>query len=478
MAHPAAHPIRIRNRGDGAEQLLVLQNGKPPDEGLLERLRAIEALPYVASVLALPDLHQKDKAEIPSSVAVTTRGAIVPEFTSVAVNDGMGIVLTDLEARDVTPERLLDFFANMNEHAARHVLDRNRYSLSAADMAAAAMEGGRAGVRRYDLPETVLDHMEDNGGTPIESLDGSWSKTIPYLLRATTLGRCEMGLNFGGNHFLEVQTVESVCDPLFAARWGLVPGRVTVMYHLGPGPFASTLLHHYSRRKSLHGARVFGFFLSKLLFHFARSRPGSLADRWNLHFRREGWSAFREDSEEGLAFRQALALATNFGFAYRLATVAAIRDSLRAAFSPFQRADLLCDVPHNGVREEPWEDGSAWVARHNACRVTPRQPAIVAGMYDVPSYVGVGGTSAPPELHSYDHGAGHLIDDRRAENTLHPAAGSALRVKMKRGSRQVLAADTLPLRTSAPIDELVSVLAQHDMVQPVVRLRPLGTLKN
>ena len=478
MAHRAVHPIQMRSRADGPEQLLVLQNGKAPDPELIARLREIEQLPYVASVLALPDLHQKDKAEIPSSTAVTTRGAIVPEFTSVAVNDGMGIVLTDLDARDVTRERLLDFFANMNQHAARHVLDRNRYSLSAEDMAAAAIEGGRAGIRRYDLPEILLDHMEDGGGAPIASLDGAWGEIIPYLLRATALGRSEMGLNFGGNHFLEVQAVDRVVDPLFATRWGLDPGRVTVMYHLGPGPFSSTLLHHYSRRKSLHGARVFAFFLSKLMFHFARKSPGSIAQRWALHFRREGWSAFPSDSEEGQAFRQALALATNFGFAYRLATVAAIRDALRATFSPFQRADLLCDVPHNGLREEPWEDGTAWVARHNACRVTPRAPAIVAGMYDVPSYVGVGGTSAPPELHSYDHGAGNLIDERRAANTLHPSSGSALRVKMKRGTRHVQAADTLPLRTSAPIDELITVLSQHDMVQPVVKLRPLGTLKN
>jgi RNA-splicing ligase RtcB len=477
MALVAAHSLRARPR-DGADPLLVLRNGKPPDQDLLARLREIEALPYVASVLALPDLHQKDKAEIPSSVAVTTRGAIVPEFTSVAVNDGMGIVLTDLDARDMTRTRLLDFFANLNQHAARHVLDHNRYSLSAQDMAAAAIEGGRAGIRRYDLPETLLDRMEDGGGTPIGSLDGSWSETIPFLLRATALGRSEMGLNFGGNHFLEVQAVDAVSDPAYAARWGLVPGRVAVMYHLGPGPFSSTLLHHYSRRKSLHGARVFGFFLSKLLFHFARTRPGTLARRWDLHFKREGWSAFAADSEEGRAFQQALALATNFGFTYRLATVAAIREALRSAFSPRLRTDLLCDVPHNGVREEPWEDGTAWVARHNACRVTPRQPAIVAGMYDVPSYIGVGGTSASPELHSYDHGAGHLIDVQRAARTLQPADGDVLRVRMMRGTRRVLAEDRLPIRASAPIDDLMTVLGEHDMVRPVARMRPLGTLKN
>ena len=75
------------------------------DPGLRKRLETLAELPWVEAVLALPDVHQKDKAEIPSSVAVTTLDAIVPEFTSVAVNDGMGVVLTELEAKDFTPER-------------------------------------------------------------------------------------------------------------------------------------------------------------------------------------------------------------------------------------------------------------------------------------------------------------------------------------------------------------------------------------
>ncbi len=478
MAHPAVHPARTRRHQGEREKLIVLGAPHDGDETLLARLGEIESLPFVESVLALPDLHQKDKAEIPSSLAVTSRGAIVPEFTSVAVNDGMGVVLTDLDAKDVTPERLLDFFTRMNEHAARNIVDGNRYSLSATDMRAAAVEGGRAGIRRYELPEATLDRMEESGFVSVGPMEEEWAKTIPFLLRATALGRSEMGLNFGGNHFLEVQAVDGVRDPVLATRWGLVPGRVVVMYHLGPGPFASTLLHHHSRRKSLRGARVFGFFLSKLLFHYGQSRPGSFAQRWKLHFRRNGWTAFAPDSEEGLAFRQALALAINFGFAYRLATVAAIRDALRAAFSPFQRAELLCDVSHNGLREEPWGDDLAWVARHNACRISPRMPAIVAGMCDVPSYIGVGALGASPELHSYDHGAGHLIDVCRRVGTLPAVGGTALRVRMERGTRQVISSDALPLRTPAPIDGLMACLSQHDMVQPVARLRPLGTLKN
>ena len=54
------------------------------------RLAEVAALPFVTSVLGLPDRHQKGSMEVPSSIGIATRGVVVPEFTSVAVNDGMG----------------------------------------------------------------------------------------------------------------------------------------------------------------------------------------------------------------------------------------------------------------------------------------------------------------------------------------------------------------------------------------------------
>ena len=95
--------------------------------------------------------------EVPSSLAITTVGTIVPEFTSVAVNDGMGLVTTELDARDLTAERIARFFARINAHAASHPLDANRYSLSVPDLRAAALEGGRSVLGRYGLAPRVLD---------------------------------------------------------------------------------------------------------------------------------------------------------------------------------------------------------------------------------------------------------------------------------------------------------------------------------
>lgn len=473
--------LRAETEPEGMRRkLTVLAPGAPPDAELVARLEAIADLPWVEAVLALPDLHQKDKAEIPSSVAVTTLDAIVPEFTSVAVNDGMGVVLTDLEAKDVTPDKAVEFFRRINAHAAGHILDANRYSLPASALRRAAIEGGRAGTGIYGHEPSVLDRMEWCGRVHVPEGGDPWRTIVPALLKTTPLGRREMGLNFGGNHFLEMQVVDQATDPARAAAWGLAPGRVAVMYHLGPGPFGSILLHHFSRRKSLRGPRAPFYFLSKLLHHYgAAGRPGSASRRWDLHFREKGATVFAPGSPEGLGIRQAIAMATNFGFVYRLATIAAIRDALRATFSPALGVELLCDVAHNGVVEEPWGDGTAWVARHNACRVAPRAPAIVAGAHDVPSFIGCGAIDGPPELHSYDHGGGNLIDAWRRAGRLQATYQTMTRVRTGRGRNGALVSrDTLPVRTAAPVEELMDCLDRNRIVHPVARLRPLATLKN
>ena len=87
-------------------KLTALSLGESAPRPILEKLEEIARLPYVDGVLALPDLHWKARMEVPSSIAIATRGVVVPEFTSAAINDGMGVLRTGLTADEMTPERL------------------------------------------------------------------------------------------------------------------------------------------------------------------------------------------------------------------------------------------------------------------------------------------------------------------------------------------------------------------------------------
>jgi RNA-splicing ligase RtcB len=103
----------------------------------------------------------------------------------------------------------------------------------------------------------------------------------------------------------------------------------------------------------------------------------------------------------------------------------------------------------------------------------------VAGDHDVPSIIGRGGTDALPALHSYDHGAGSIIDRWRKAGRLQSTIRTTERVRLQRGpGGRVLRHETVPVRTPAPIEELMDALERHDIVHPVARMRPIATLKN
>ena len=459
----------------------MLSIGEEVPTPIRRTLEELAALPYVGSVLALPDVHWKEDMEVPSSIAITTRDTIVPEFTSMDVNDGMGVVKTGLRADDMSPERLEAFFTRVNANAAAGRFDTNRYSISADELRRTLTEGARAVLPRYQFEPAVAERMEDGGCVPSNGLaPAALADVVPLQLLLTSFSRTEMGLNFGGNHFLEVQVVDELVDRELAKRWGFELGQVVVMYHLGPGPFSATLLNHYSRRTKLPRARVPLFFASKLLFHYLqRMGKGAASRKWALHFRRNQWTPVPSESEEGRLLRQAFAMAINFGYAYRLATVRAIVDGLHETISPSVAWELFCDVSHNGIEERPGPAGTSWIARHNACRLEPEKPTIVAGMYDVASYLGKGSPGVDLQLRSYDHGAGHLIESSRQQGRLAPAEGQVTRLRMTRGRRgKLLSRKELPVRSSERLDRVMDCFQKHGMMHAAIKLRPLGNLKN
>ena len=472
-------PRTLRGVPSPQDKLIRLSLGDPTPGPILDVLERMAGLPFVDSVLALPDVHWKEQMEVPSSISVTTRDMVVPEFTSMAVNDGMGVVKTGLRIADMTPERLEAFFTRVNSHAAANFFDTNRYSISSDELRKVLYQGARGLLARYGMNESVLDRIEDGGRYPTALGDGDLTEMVPVQM-LTKFSRSEMGLNFGGNHFLEVQAIDDVLDEDVARRWGFERGQVIVMYHLGPGPLGGTLLNHYSRRTKLQRSRVPLFFLSKLLFHYVqRMGRGSTGRKWGIHFRQNGWTPLPAQSDEGILIRRAMAMAINYGYGYRLGTIRAIMDGLQEAISPSLRGELFCDITHNGAAESGSEDGISWIARHNACPLEPGKPTIVAGSCDVHSYVGIGGGGIDARLNSYDHGAGNLIEHYREAGRLNEIPGSVLRFRMTRGRKAVLESrKEIPLRTSEPIDRLMECFAQHGMMRPVLRLRPLGNLKN
>ena len=125
----------------------------PADPQALEALaRGVAAADLAAAPVVLPDFHHKHDMEMPSSIAVATRGTIRPAFTSASVNCGMALMALDTDVPD--PTAVAAFFAAV---AARFPYPPGwRRDLSFADVLRAADEGAEFGVDRYGLDQDAL----------------------------------------------------------------------------------------------------------------------------------------------------------------------------------------------------------------------------------------------------------------------------------------------------------------------------------
>ncbi len=288
--------------------------------------------------------------------------------------------------------------------------------------------------------------------------------------RARERGRHQLGSLGSGNHFLEVQVVEEVCDARVAGAFGLAVGQVCVMIHTGSRGLGHQVCTDH--------VEVMGR---------AMARHGITVPDRQL-------ACVPVTSTEGRRYLAAMGAAANFGRANRQLLTEATRDAFAAALGQRELA-LVSDVSHNLATLEDHEvDGTTrqlCVQRKGATRALPPghpelpddlrevgQPALVPGSMGTSSYVLVGEPGAPA-FHSTAHGAGRALS-RHAARRRFPVAD--VDAELRRVGVVAHARSRRGLPEEAPgaykdIDEVVRVSQEAGLARPVVRLRPLGVVK-
>ncbi len=178
------------------------------------------------------------------------------------------------------------------------------------------------------------------------------------------------------------------------------------------------------------------------------------------------------------------AAAMNYGFAFRLAIYAGLRQIASDVFGGSPPA-LIVDSPHNSIYEEQVAGQSAIVHRHNSCRAYPAeqmpqgttfaetgQAVLVPGTHRTSSYLCVGAGSAAA-LNSACHGAGTVVSDfaRRGVSRADPRCRSTLRFRYDGAAPT----DAEQL-DDAGVNEVLGVLVGGGLVRPVARMRPIAVL--
>ena len=176
-----------------------------------------------------------------------------------------------------------------------------------------------------------------------------------------------------------------------------------------------------------------------------------------------------------------------------MAITEALRNAVRTTFAaPDLKLPLLFDCSHVTIQEEEHGGETLWVHRHGANAAMPPsrcaghpvfgrtgQPIPIPGSMGSDSYIGVGVEGNAATYCSANHGAGRVLDKPQAAlqfSTAGVEAEMAARhIRLYRGG-------TMDIAEQAPgsfkdIRAVVDVMQRLQIAQPVVRVRPLATLK-
>jgi len=435
----------------------------------------------LAPPVILPDFHHKSSMEMPSSIAVATHDTIRPTLSSSSLNCGMALITLDTERPK--PAAIADFYRRVRE---RYPFPRsNRRDLSADDVVRCAIEGGRFAADRFGVEPAELDRVEVGGCLDLDRFGGAQRvrRELPWSVKQ--LSRMRFGTVGPSNHFIELQEVEELIDPVAASRLGVQQGQVTLQYHCGGGVLPGELGALFGRRKRRPAPLRIQMAFEKPRYHLVSAR--SLAElqlRRALYFS-DGCPPVPRDGREGERLLLANAASMNYGFAFRLATYATLRRLAREAFGA-SGSQLIVDSPHNSIYEEEVAGVVAVVHRHNACRAYPAarmaghpvfgevgQALLLPGMNYTSSYLCVAGEGASASLYSACHGAGTIIADFAARRLSGPDPHAHTTLRFGYSDA---APDEVPHLDDRGINEALGILVRHDLVRPVARLRPFAVL--
>ena len=432
----------------------------------LQQVANVATLPGVVEAsFAMPDVHWGYGFPIGGVAAtdVEEGGVVSPGGVGFDISCGVRLLLADLD-RDDLVGRIGPLMDNLARRIPRGLGRGGVWKLgSGRELDAVLLGGSRHAVQRGFGEPRDLERCEDRGFVADATTSG-------VSERARTRGLGQVGSLGSGNHFLEVQVVEAVHDPVVADAFGLWPGRVCVMIHCGSRGL---------------GHQICSDHVATML----KAMP-----RYGITVPDRQLACAPVRSPEGQAYLGAMAAAANYGRANRQLLTVATREAFAEATGSGNLA-LLYDVSHNLAKLEHHDvDGQRrllCVHRKGATRALPPghpdlpddlaavgQPVLVPGSMGTASWVLVG-VSGGGAFFSTCHGAGRTMSRHAA---IRKISGAALRAQLEAAGIAVRAGSDRGLAEEAPfaykdVDEVVAICEHAGLARRVARLRPLGVVK-
>ena len=198
------------------------------DRSLQQVVNVAELPGIVEASYAMPDVHWGYGFPIGGVAAtdVANGGVVSPGGVGFDISCGVRLLVADLDSDELAPaaHQVMDgLSAAIPRGVGRGGVWRLR---DRAEMEKVLLGGAAYAVQQGHGTGRDLERCEDHGA--VGDADPAQVSS-----RAIDRGLHQVGSLGSGNHFLEVQAVDEIYDPVAAARFGLAPRQVCVMIHCG-----------------------------------------------------------------------------------------------------------------------------------------------------------------------------------------------------------------------------------------------------
>ncbi|HDQ45748.1 MAG TPA: RtcB family protein [bacterium] len=449
------------------------------DESMLAQVTADQAPQQVVNVahlpgivkasMAMPDIHWGYGFPIGGVAAFDAgEGVISPGGVGYDINCGVRVVRTDLTLQDIQ-SRIGELVRGLFENIPSGVGSTGKVKLSQKEEKEVLRDGAAWAVRNgFGRDEDV--RFTENEGRMAEADPAALSP------RALERGRPQLGTLGSGNHFLEIQEVTEIFDPVTATAWGLETGQITVMIHTGSRGL---------------GYQVCDDHLDAMV---------RAMSRYKIRVPDAQLACAPLRSPEGEKYFAAMSAAANYAWANRQIILHWVRETFGRVLggSPEQSGiHLIYDVAHNIAKKEihvvDGEARSLIVHRKGATRAfgpghpdipekyrKTGQPVLIPGDMGTASYLLAGTEAAMDETFgSTCHGAGRVMSRHAA---IRATQGRALARELEDRGITVRSHGKRTLAEEAPeayknIHHVVGIVQQAGLSRKVARMRPVGVVK-
>lgn len=440
------------------------------DNETINQVANVSVLPGILEYsMAMPDVHLGYGFTIGGVAAFDEEeGVISPGGVGFDINCGVRLMKTTLQREDVIPD-IKALTENLFRKIPSGVGSKGEFKVTDTELTEAFLHGSQWAVEAGYGIKSDTENCESYGFMEGGNPDKVGTK-------ARKRGRPQFGTLGSGNHFLEIQYIDKIYDPVAAAAYGLSVGQVTVMIHCG------------SRGA---GHQICTDHLQTL---------NQAVKKYKIHIPDMQLACAPAQSKEAQDYFDAMKCGANYAWANRQIIMHWTREVFEKQYKKDTDAlgmELLYDVAHNVAKfEEHVVDGkkqNVYVHRKGATRAFPAghpevplqyrdigQPVLIPGSMGTPSFILKGGPkSMSLSFGSACHGAGRVMgrgkakDNMSGENIREELAKQGITVRAQRDS--VIAEEAPDVYKNS--DDVVDVVDSLGIAQRVARLIPIGVIK-